>query len=195
MPAASLRLHHARPQDPSGIGSFKITLISHRGSCLPSSDLAGCVQGEQCGNRIMRFISNFLQNRDPDRESDCDTFAEKLLRLLINLVTARDKSVRTRCCQLVQLIFNHLTADELDSALLDTMQEAMLLRLEDKVPAVRAQAVQALPRLCDPCDVSSTASLNSCLRKQPLHMRAIHKFECSQRCPAQLRSHQQSLRY
>ena len=54
----------------------------------------------------------------------------------------------------MQLIFNNLAADELDSELLDTMQEAMLLRLEDKVPAVRAQAVQALPRLCDPGEVS-----------------------------------------
>ena len=157
MPAASLQLPHARAQDPSGTGSFMITLISYLRNCLPSSDSAGRVQGEQSGNRIMRFISSFLQYRDLDRESDCDTFAEKLLRLLIDLVTARDKSVRTRCCQLVQLIFNHLTADELDSDLLDTMQEAMLLRLEDKVPAVRAQAVQALRRLCEPGDESPSA--------------------------------------
>lgn len=105
------------------------------------------------GVRLVRFIAHFLAGRDPSREAECDNFAEKLLKLLINLVTARDKSVRTRCCQLVQVIFNGLTADEVDEGLMDTMQEKMLLRLEDKVPAVRAQAVNALPRLCNPGDV------------------------------------------
>lgn len=118
------------------------------------------MQGELSGNRIVRFIVSFLQTRDPAREAECDTFAEKLLKLLIDLVTAKDKSVRTRCCQLVQLIFNSLAADELDSDLLDIMQEAMLLRLEDKVPTVRAQAIQALPRLCDPGDVSIALCLS-----------------------------------
>ncbi|KAA6419997.1 MAG: condensin complex non-smc subunit, partial [Trebouxia sp. A1-2] len=109
-------------------------------------------QGEMNGERVVRFITGFVAGRDPAREEDCDTFAEKLLRQLINLVTARDKSVRTRCCQLVQVIFNNLRADELDEDLLDSMQESMLERLADKVPAVRTQAVSALPRLCDPGD-------------------------------------------
>ena len=101
----------------------------------------------------MRFVASFLAGRDPNREAECDAFAEKLLRLLTNLVTARDKSVRIRCCQLVQVLFNGLTADELDEELLDSMEQTMMLRLEDKVPAVRAQAVKALPRLCNPGDV------------------------------------------
>jgi len=109
------------------------------------------------GDRIVRFITHFVANRDPAREEDCDTFAEKLLRQLINLVTARDKSVRARCCQLVQVIFNNLRADELDEDLLDSMQESMLEGLADKVPAVRMQAVSGLPRLCDPGDVSLAA--------------------------------------
>ncbi len=109
------------------------------------------------GDRIVRFITHFVGNRDPAREEDCDTFAEKLLRQLINLVTARDKSVRARCCQLVQVIFNNLRADELDEDLLDSMQESMLEGLADKVPAVRMQAVSGLPRLCDPGDVSLAA--------------------------------------
>lgn len=111
-------------------------------------------QGEVSGDRIVRFITSFVASRDPAREEECDTFAEKLLRLLISLVTARDKSVRARCCQFVQVIFNSLKADELDEELLDSMQDTMLLRLGDKVPAVRVQAVQALPRLCEPGDVS-----------------------------------------
>ena len=102
----------------------------------------------------MRFTSSFLAGRDPEREAECDSFAEQLLKLLIQLVTVRDKSVRSRCCQLVQVMFHNLTADELDEELLDNMQEKMLLRLEDKTPAVRAQAVKALPRLCNPGDVS-----------------------------------------
>ena len=111
------------------------------------------VQGELSGEGIVRFVDRFLAGRDHDREAECDTFAEKLLRLLISLVTARDKSVRVRCCQLVQVMFNGMAADELDEELLDSMQDTMLQRLEDKVPAVRAQAVKALPRLCNPGDV------------------------------------------
>ena len=103
----------------------------------------------------MRFITTFLADNDIDRPANCDTFAEKLLKFLVKLVTAKDKAVRTRCCQLVQVIFTSLTADELDADLLDDMQEILLLRLQDKVPAVRAQAVKGLPRLCDPGDVRS----------------------------------------
>jgi len=127
---------------------------------------ADFLQGEMNGDRIVRFITAFVAGRDPAREDDCDTFAEKLLRQLISLVTARDKSVRARCCQLVQVIFNNLRADELDEDLLDSMQESMLERLADKVPAVRTQAVSALPRLCDPGDVSLAAEQSyaiSCL--------------------------------
>ena len=119
---------------------------------------AAFLQGEMHGDRIVRFITGFVAGRDPAREDDCDTFAERLLRQLISLVTARDKSVRARCCQLVQLIFNNLRADELDEDVLDSMQESMLERLADKVPVVRTQAVSALPRLCDPGDVSLTAN-------------------------------------
>ncbi|DBA76941.1 TPA: hypothetical protein ACH3X1_009536 [Trebouxia sp. C0004] len=130
---------------------------SNSDKCL--QDIFMCVKhvlliplGETNGDRIVRFITKFVAGRDPAREEACDTFAEKLLRQLINLVTARDKSVRARCCQLVQIIFNNMRADELDEDLLDSMQESMLERLADKVPAVRSHAVSALPRLCDPGD-------------------------------------------
>ena len=137
----------------------------------------------------MRFITSFLADRDPDREVECDSFAEKLLRLLINLVTARDKSVRTQCCQLVQVIFNGLTADELDSDMLDSMQDVMMSRLEDKVPAVRLQAVKALPRLSDPGDVSFT-SITSQLQNRhrqarqclPYSEPTVHILPCSYSC-------------
>lgn len=108
------------------------------------------LQGEVSGERIVKFITAFLANTDPDRAAECDSFAEKLLKFLVNLVTAKDKAVRTKCCQLVQVIFNSLSAEELDADLLDHMQEVLLLRLQDKAPAVRAQAVCGLPRLCDP---------------------------------------------
>lgn len=134
------------------------------------------------GDRIVRFITSFVASRDPAREEECDTFAEKLLRLLISLVTARDKSVRARCCQFVQVIFNSLKADELDEELLDSMQDTMLLRLGDKVPAVRVQAVQALPRLCEPGDVSPQV-LQDASHKQPC--RAKHIVFLLEQCGAQ----------
>lgn len=134
----------------------------------------------------MRFLATFLAGRDPDREADCDIFAEKLLRVLTSLVTAKDKSIRTRCCQLVQVLFNGLTADELDEELLDSMEQKMMLRLEDKVPAVRAQAVKALPRLCNPGDVR----LSICLCQSYYSMRVLVS-KCCSICSIQL--HRQGL--
>ena len=64
--------------------------------------------------------------------------------------------MRTRCCQLVSAIFHNMSAEEIDDELLNKLQETMLLRLEDKVPDVRAHAVKALPRFCDPGDVCLT---------------------------------------
>ena len=103
--------------------------------------------------RVLRFVVGFIADRDPAREAECDTFAEKLLSCLVSLVTVEDKVVRTRCCQLVSAIFQNMSAEEMDDELLNKLEETMLLRLEDKVPDVRAHAVKTLHRFCNPGDV------------------------------------------
>lgn len=108
------------------------------------------------GTRILRFVVSFVARRDPVREAQCDTFAEKLLSCLVSLVPVEDRTVRTRCCQLVSAIFHIMSAEEVEDELLTKLEETMLLRLEDKVPDVRAHAVTALPRFCDPGDVRLT---------------------------------------
>lgn len=114
------------------------------------------LQGSQSAGRIIGFIAGFIATRDPSREADCDAFAEKLLRWLISLVTVKDRTVRFRCCQLVAVVFRSMSADEADEELLDKLQESMLLRLDDKLPAVRQCAVTTLPRFCEPGDVCLT---------------------------------------
>lgn len=123
----------------------------------------------------------FLADKDVGRPADCDAFAEKLFKFLVKLVTAKDKAVRTRCCQLVQVIFNNLTADELDADLLDDMQDILLQRLQDKIPAVRAQAVKGLPRLCDPGDVRSCAAADS---STPMYAECLIASPCNMICLA-----------
>ena len=108
------------------------------------------------GTRILRFVVGFIARRDPAREAECDTFAEKLLSWLVSLVTVEDRTVRTRCCQLVAAIFHIMSAEEVEDELLTKLEQTMLLRLEDKVPDVRAHAVTALPRFCNPGDVCLT---------------------------------------
>lgn len=126
-----------------------------------------CLQVDLSADRIVRFVTTFLADQDVERPADCDAFAEKLLKFLVKLVTAKDKAVRSRCCQLVQVIFNNLAADELDADLLDDMQEILLQRLQDKIPAVRAQAVKGLPRLCDPGDVRLYTAAEPALLDMP----------------------------
>ena len=153
------------PADDQTLPSARSAHANRELSCCLPEDLDSCstrqhiLQGEISGERIVRFITRFLADTDPERAAECESFAEKLLKFLVNLVAARDKAVRTRCCQLVQVIFNSLGADELDADLLDHIQEVLLQRLEDKVPAVRAQAVHGLPRLCDPGEVRKTPSI------------------------------------
>ena len=113
-------------------------------------------QGSKYGTRVLRFVVGFIADRDLAREAECDTFAEKLLSCLVSLVTVEDKIVRTRCCQLVSAIFQHMSAEEVDDELLTKLEETMLLRLEDKVPDVRAHAVKTLSRFCNPGDVCLT---------------------------------------
>lgn len=114
-------------------------------------------QGSKHGTRVLGFVVGFIARRDPAREAECDTFAEKLLSCLVSLVTVEDKIVRTRCCELVAAIFHGMSADEIDNELVSKLEETMLLRLEDKVPDIRAHAVKALPRFCDPGDVCLTS--------------------------------------
>lgn len=66
---------------------------------------------------------------------------------------ANSHAVRFRTCQLVNKILGNMPENaEIDDDLFDKINEAMLIRLKDKFPSVRIQAVLALSRLQDPKD-------------------------------------------
>ena len=61
--------------------------------------------------------------------------------------------MRFRCCQMVNKLLTSLSEDaQIDDDLYDKIYECMLMRLRDKFPSVRVQAVLALSRLQDPRD-------------------------------------------
>lgn len=98
----------------------------------------------------MRFVVTFCTMREEGSEEDADAFNEALLGFLLNLHRAKDKAVRFRACQIVAGVLNGLGPDaEVSDELYERMTDAMLERIRDKMPPVRAQAARALSRLQD----------------------------------------------
>lgn len=68
---------------------------------------------------------------------------------------ANSMAVRFRVCQLIyKLLVNLPENAQIDDDLFDKIHDAMLIRVTDRVPNVRIQAVLALARLQDPSDES-----------------------------------------
>lgn len=64
---------------------------------------------------------------------------------------ANNGAVRLRICQLLSMLLRQMGAKAvIDNDLYDYIYEAMLHRLQDKIPGVRREAVLALTRLQDP---------------------------------------------
>lgn len=78
---------------------------------------ATCLQGQKSRNNIVHF-DYFVVDGDLGGEKPCNTFAEKLLKLVVNFAFATDNSVSARCCQLYSLSLTNHTwrADEFDRA-------------------------------------------------------------------------------
>lgn len=66
---------------------------------------------------------------------------------------ANSNAVRFRVCQLVNILLRSLPENaQIEDELFVKISNAMLIRVKDKVPNVRIQAVLALSRLQDPKD-------------------------------------------
>ena len=66
------------------------------------------------------------------------------------MTQAKDRAIRFRACQIIAGVLNALGADaEISDDLYERMERAMLERLRDNTPIVRAQAARALSRLQD----------------------------------------------
>jgi hypothetical protein len=70
------------------------------------------------------------------------------LQFLVSIHNAKDKAVRFRACQLIAGVMSQLREDmELDDALWQALQDALLFRCRDKIAVVRAMAATAMVRL------------------------------------------------
>ncbi|KAK9849796.1 hypothetical protein WJX84_000078 [Apatococcus fuscideae] len=101
--------------------------------------------------RIIRFMGVFASQRTEGHEEDCDSFLDELLLQLLAAASVKDKAVRFRTCQILGSIMDNLHADaDLSQEVAEKMEEAMLERLQDKVPGIRLQAARVLQRLAQP---------------------------------------------
>ncbi|CAL4067744.1 unnamed protein product [Meganyctiphanes norvegica] len=88
---------------------------------------------------------------DEDDEEEADPFLIKLFQFLLNNHEANSQDVRFRVCQMINKLLNNMGEEAvIDDDLYSSIYDTMLHRLQDKVPAVRVQAVLALARLQDP---------------------------------------------
>ncbi|XP_005045481.1 PREDICTED: condensin complex subunit 3 [Ficedula albicollis] len=107
-------------------------------------------------NFAARFVTSFYQMEkedDSEKGEEDNLFLNYVFKFLLESHDANSNAVRFRTCQLVNKILGNLPENaEIDDDLFDKINGAMLIRLKDKFPSVRIQAVLALSRLQDPKD-------------------------------------------
>ncbi|KAM6220512.1 condensin complex subunit 3 [Rhynchocyon petersi] len=104
-----------------------------------------------------KFVTSFHQSEmengdDDDEEEERDGgILSYLFTFLLKSHEANSNAVRFRVCQLINKLLGSMPENaQIDDDLFDKINEAMLIRLKDKIPNVRIQAVLALSRLQDP---------------------------------------------
>ncbi|KAK6127474.1 hypothetical protein DH2020_038791 [Rehmannia glutinosa] len=109
--------------------------------------------------RIIKFASIFSCSYG--RKGDCsDEFLENFLKFLLVSAVAANKTARFRACQIVSEIIMRLPDDaEVSNELWDEVIECMMLRVGDKVSAVRVYAVRALARFANDSENSDILKL------------------------------------
>ncbi|XP_060221341.1 condensin complex subunit 3 [Meriones unguiculatus] len=100
-----------------------------------------------------KFVTSFHQSEQEEEEEKDGGFLNYLFTFLLKSHEANSNAVRFRVCQLINKLLGNLPENaQIDDDLFDKINKAMLIRLKDKIPNVRIQAVLALSRLQDPKD-------------------------------------------
>ncbi|XP_022086528.1 condensin complex subunit 3-like isoform X2 [Acanthaster planci] len=110
---------------------------------------------------VARFAASFavaVNSGDETEEelpqTPANNFMVFLFAFLLQHHNARDRAVRFRVCQMINKLLVSLGDEaQIDEDLYEQIYDSMLIRLHDKFPAVRTQAVTAVARLQDPSDV------------------------------------------
>ncbi|CAN8208227.1 unnamed protein product [Coccothraustes coccothraustes] len=111
---------------------------------------------ERVINFAARFVTSFYQTEkedDSEEGEEDNLLLNYVFKFLLKSYNANSPAVRFRTCQLVNKILGNMPENaEINDDLFDKINGAMLIRLKDKFPSVRIQAVLALSRLQDPKD-------------------------------------------
>ncbi|XP_077157565.1 condensin complex subunit 3 [Paroedura picta] len=115
---------------------------------------------EPAAEQVINFVAKFLvcfYESEKDAVEDEEEVENSLLNYLFNFLlechNANSKGVRFRVCQLINKLLGSLPENaQIEDELFDKINSAMLVRVKDRVPNVRIQAVLALSRLQDPKD-------------------------------------------
>ncbi|CAH1247093.1 NCAPG [Branchiostoma lanceolatum] len=153
---AALRNIHATHPDPAQFQAEFIHYLKHS---------LVVFRREPAVERTLEFVAKFAGSFATEAGSGSDEEKENtggnkkfhmdLFDFLLKSHNANSQAVRFRACQLINKMLNALGEDaEVDDDLYDRIFECMLMRLRDKIPAIRVQAVLALTRLQDPSDQS-----------------------------------------
>ncbi|XP_054438218.1 condensin complex subunit 3 [Pteronotus mesoamericanus] len=106
-----------------------------------------------------KFVTSFHQADEEDDEEEDGGILDYLFTFLLKSHEANSNAVRFRVCQLINKLLGNMPENaQIDDDLFDKIKEAMLIRLKDKIPNVRLQAVLALSRLQDPKDEDCSVS-------------------------------------
>ncbi|XP_078577289.1 condensin complex subunit 3-like isoform X3 [Branchiostoma floridae x Branchiostoma japonicum] len=151
---AALKNIHATHPDPAQFQAEFIHYLKHA---------LVVFRREPAVERTLEFVAKFAgsfavevgSGSDEEKENAGGNrkFHMDLFDFLLKSHNANSQAVRFRACQLINKMLNALGEDaEVDDDLYDRIFECMLMRLRDKIPAIRVQAVLALTRLQDPSD-------------------------------------------
>ncbi|XP_060773114.1 condensin complex subunit 3 isoform X2 [Neoarius graeffei] len=104
---------------------------------------------------VVKFAVSFEtpmnEVEDEEEEEEEDTFLNFLFNFLLECHGVSSHAVRFRVCQLVNKLLGSLSENaQIDDELCEQIHKAMLIRVTDKYPNVRIQAVLAMARLQDP---------------------------------------------
>lgn len=129
-------------------------------------------------DRTIAFATTYLNysiNKDLEELVDVDesptiNLASDLLKHFLKGFKAKDKFIRFKCVQIVNLILSFIGA--MDEDLFDNLQSNLLEKLLDKEANVRAQATLALCKLqgSDDEDLTTTNALINSLQSDPSHL-------------------------
>ncbi|KAG8453543.1 hypothetical protein GDO86_000248 [Hymenochirus boettgeri] len=110
---------------------------------------------------VAKFVTSFHSSGDEDEiEADEENSpVNYIFNFLLQSHGANSMAVRFRVCQLINKLLVNLPENaQIDDDLFDKIHDAMMVRLTDRVPNVRIQAVLALARLQDPSDLNCPVS-------------------------------------